>query len=73
MDTTIQERADAEVEVVKARLHYLADATQKPVNYAYDPPTGVPRSSGERVAQNVAIRDGRELIDELSLDTSGYR
>jgi hypothetical protein len=71
METSIQEQADAGIEVVNAQLNYLAEATPKPVNYAYDPPARVPRSSGKHVATNVAIRNGREVLDELSLDTNG--
>jgi hypothetical protein len=71
METSIREQANTAVEVVNARLNYLANATPKPVNYTYDPPTGVPRSSGKHVAQDVAIRNARELLDELSLDNNG--
>jgi hypothetical protein len=72
METSIQEQAEGGIEVVNAQLNYLAEATPKPVNYAYDPPAGVLRSSGKHVAQNVAIRNGREVLDELSLDTNGF-
>jgi hypothetical protein len=53
-------------------LNYLADATPKPVNYAYDPPVGVPRRSGKNVEQSVVVRNGREMLNKLSLDTSGF-
>jgi hypothetical protein len=72
MDTSIQEQADAGIEVVDARLNYLADATPKPVNYTYDPPAGVPRQSGKYAEHSVAVRNGRELISKLSLDTNGF-
>src|ERR1700751_2644344 len=72
METSIQVQADAGIEVVNAQLNYLAEATPKPVNYAYDPPAGVLRSSGKHVGQSVAIRNGREVLDELSLDTNGF-
>ena len=64
--------ADAGIEVVNARLNYLAAATPKPVNYAYDPPAGVPRRSGKYIEQSVAIRNGREELSKLSLDTNGF-
>jgi hypothetical protein len=38
IDASIQEQADAGLEVVNARLNYLAEAIPKPVNYAYDRP-----------------------------------
>jgi hypothetical protein len=72
METSIQEHQDAAIEVVNARLNYLAEATPKPVNYAYEPPAGVPRRSGKYVAQSVAIRNGRELLNKFSLDTNGF-
>jgi hypothetical protein len=58
--------------VVNAQVKYLASATPKPVNYAYDPPAGVPRSSGKYVGQTVAIHNGREVLGKLSLDTNGF-
>jgi hypothetical protein len=58
--------------VLNARLNYLAAATPKPVNYAYDPPAGVPRSSGKYIGQTVAIHNGREMLGKLSLDTNGF-
>jgi hypothetical protein len=72
MHASIQEQADAGLEVVNARLNYLAEAEPKPVNYIYDPPAGVPRSSGKHVLQNVLIRNGRDMLGELSLDTNGF-
>src|SRR5260370_40380124 len=58
--------------VVNAQVKYLASATPKPVNYAYDPPAGVPRSSGKYVGQTVAINNGRQKLGKLSLDTNGF-
>jgi len=72
METSIREQAHAGIEIVNARLNHLAQATPKPVNYAYDPPAGVPRRSGKYVEHSVAIRNGREVLDELSLDTNGF-
>jgi hypothetical protein len=71
METSIQEQADAGI-AVNARLNYLADATPKPVNYAYDPPAGVPRRSGKYIEQTVAVRNGREELSKLSPDTNGF-
>lgn len=67
-----QEQADAGIEVVNARLTYLAEATPKPVNYTYDPPAGVPRQSGKYAERSVIVRNGREVLSELSLDTTGF-
>jgi hypothetical protein len=72
METSIQDQADAGLEAVNARLTYLADATPRPVNYAYDPPAGVPRRSGKYVEQSVVVHNGREILNKLSLDTNGF-
>ena len=72
METTIQEQASAGIKVVTARLNYLAEAKPKPINYAFDPPDGVPRRSGKYVEQSVAIYNGREVPWDLSLDTNGF-
>jgi hypothetical protein len=72
MEASIRELTDAEINIVSARLNYLAEATPKPVNYAYGPPDGVPSRSGKYVQQSVAIRDGRGIVGKLSLDTNGF-
>jgi hypothetical protein len=72
METSTNHRAQDGRESVVASLNYLAEATPKPVNYAYDPPAGVPRQSGKHLARNVAIRNGREVLNELSLDANGF-
>src|SRR6202451_1259775 len=72
MEASIQEHEDAGIKAVNARLNYLAEATPKPVNYAYEPPAGVPRRSGKYTGQTVAIHNGREMLGKLSLDTNGF-
>jgi hypothetical protein len=72
METSIHDRTQDGSESVVASLNYLAEATPKPVSYTYEPPVGVPRRSGKYVAQSVAIYNGREVLDQLSLDTNGF-
>jgi hypothetical protein len=60
------------LDAVKAELNYLADAGEKPVYYAYEPPPGIPRQTGRFVPQSVSIQNGRALGDELSLDKQGF-
>ena len=72
METSIQEHEDARTDVVSARLNYLAEATPKPVNFAYEPPAGVPCRSGKYLEQRVDIHNGRELLSKFSLDTNGF-
>jgi hypothetical protein len=58
--------------IVEASLNYLADSTEKPVYYAYEPPTGVPRQTGKFAQQPVPVRNARDVVDELSLDKQGF-
>ena len=70
METNILERDCAGTKAVTAQLNDLAEATPKPVNYAYDPPAGVLSRSGKYVEH--AIRNAREMLGKLSLDTNGF-
>jgi hypothetical protein len=72
MEASVQEQANAGINVVYAQLNCLGEATPKPVNYAYDPPAGVPRRSGKYLAQSVAIHNGREVLSKFSLDNNGF-
>lgn len=57
---------------VEADLHYLAPMSERPRNYAYEPPAGVPRSNTTPETHRVAIRDLRPIADGLSLDDNGF-
>ena len=35
-----------ELPYVEANLHYLLPMAEKPVNYTYEPPAGIPRQNG---------------------------
>jgi hypothetical protein len=56
---------------VEATLNYLADASERPVLYTYDPPPGVPRMSGSFESRPVLIHNGR--LEESSLDQQGFQ
>jgi hypothetical protein len=58
---------------VVADLNYIAESSDKPVYYAYEPPAGTPRSTGKFVAHTVLIRDARQVANVLSLDIQGFR
>ncbi len=66
---TIQAKSTSYVE---ASLNYLASAVPRPVNYAYEPPPGVPKRSGTYAAYKVMIHNGREIAADLSLDRQGF-
>jgi len=56
---------------VEAPLNYSASSEPRPVNYAFEPPAGVPRRSGKVAPHSVTVRNGRQVAD-LSLDTNGF-
>src|SRR5271167_4877931 len=57
---------------VEATLNYLAPMAERPRNYTFDPPSGVPRSNSEREVHTVAIRDVRPAAADISLDREGF-
>jgi hypothetical protein len=57
---------------VSAALNYLVPNGERPVNYNYDPPPGVPVRSGEYAARTVRIADARQAEETLSLDAQGF-
>jgi len=56
---------------VQAVLNYTRNTGVRPINYTFDPPPGVPRSSGEVDARTVTIHDARR-VGGLKLDASGF-
>jgi hypothetical protein len=57
---------------VEATLNYIAESSEKPVIYTYEPPAGTPRVTGTTEAKSVVIRNAR-LETDLSLDTKGFQ
>jgi hypothetical protein len=62
---------------VQAELNYLRPAEPgegRPVSYTFEPPPGVPWTTGEVAPSRVSIYDGRPLsaLGEFSLDRSGF-
>jgi hypothetical protein len=57
---------------VHASLNYIAESSEKPVYYAYEPPPGTPRQTGRFSAQIISIRNARDAVGELSLDRQGF-
>jgi len=56
---------------VEGILNYLAPMAEKPMNLAYDPPPGVPRSNGIPEPHLMVIHDARPVMGRLSLDVQG--
>jgi hypothetical protein len=57
---------------VHATLNYFAESAEKPVIYTYEPPAGIPRTTGKAEAHSVSIRNGR-LAENLSIDRQGFQ
>jgi hypothetical protein len=56
---------------VEGVLNYLAPTAERPINLAYDPPPGVPRSTGVPEAHRMTIYNVRPVAARLSLDSEG--
>jgi hypothetical protein len=57
---------------IEASLNYIADISEKPVYYAYEPPPEVALQTGSFQARSVTVHDGRPLLGALSLDRQGF-
>jgi hypothetical protein len=56
---------------VVAPLNFLVPMAEKPVSYNYEPPPGVPASTGQRTTHEVLVRDARAIAP--TLDREGFR
>ena len=57
---------------VQATLNYYAESSDRPVIYTYEPPPGVPQTTGKADPHSVLLRNAR-LADQLSLDREGFQ
>ena len=57
---------------VEATLNYLAEGTERPVSYAYTPPSGTPPTTRRNSPHPVTIRNARPILSQLSLDRQGF-
>lgn len=58
--------------LVEADLHYLSPMAERPRNYTFDPPPGIPRSNMVHERHRVSIYDVRNIASEVSLDREGF-
>ncbi|MDX2270352.1 MAG: CmcJ/NvfI family oxidoreductase [Cyanobacteriota bacterium] len=58
---------------VEADLTYLIPMEEKPFNYTYEPPAGIPRFNGKFATHRIRIHNARHRIGDLSLDQQGFR
>lgn len=57
---------------IEAALNYVVPTAQKPVNYTFEPPPGVPVQGGTYETRILPIRDARSIAPSLSLDHEGF-
>jgi hypothetical protein len=57
---------------VDAGLNYLLPMTERPRNYACEPPAGIPRSNTAHETYTMPIHDVRSIASEISLDREGF-
>jgi hypothetical protein len=70
MSVTLERTSD--VAHVDATLNYLAPMAERPRNYTFDPPPGVPRSNSTHEAHTVPVHDARAVASDISLDREGF-
>ena len=58
---------------VEAELNYLSRMTERPRNYAFDPPPGIPRSNTAHETHRVPVYDVRDIASDVSLDQEGFQ
>ncbi|HVW68277.1 MAG TPA: CmcJ/NvfI family oxidoreductase [Steroidobacteraceae bacterium] len=71
MNAILEETAIDGSTDVRAVLNYTRKTGIRPVNYTFDPPRGIPRSSGELDPRPVTVHDARK-VPGLGLDVSGF-
>ena len=57
---------------LEAQVNYLTPMTEKPVNYTFQPPPGVPWRSGRPEPHRIQVRNARTLAAQPSLDEQGF-
>src|ERR1700692_3801260 len=68
----LRDRPALDLPYVEAELHYLGRMTERPRNYTFDPPPGVPRSNIVSESHVVPVYDLRGIEAEISLDREGF-
>jgi len=62
----------AELPYVEANLSYLIPMAEKPVNYTYEPPAGIPRTNATYQTHKLPIYNARSISENISLDKEGF-
>jgi hypothetical protein len=70
--TAVLESRTLDLPHVDADLRYLGQMTERPRNYTFDPPPGVPRSNTIHETHRVPVYDARANAPHASLDREGF-
>lgn len=65
---SLQANVIAKLPHVEAVMNYLVPMAERPRNYTFEPPAGVPRSNTNHEAHKVTIHDARPVAADVSLD-----
>lgn len=57
---------------LEAELNYLVPMAERPVNYTYEPPPGIPQQNGKYESHTLPIHNARAIAPHLSLDREGF-
>jgi len=57
---------------VRGLVNYLEPMSDRPHNYMYEPPPGVPMRTGRNEKHVINVLDGRKVADQLTLDKQGF-
>ncbi len=69
---TLHQNPAETLAAVEAPLNYLVPTEERPRAFAYDPPPGVPRTTGLHEPHIVPIRNARPIAAAISLDQHGF-
>src|SRR5262245_40531627 len=69
---SLQAKVVASLPHVLADMNYLGSMSERPRNYTFEPPAGVPWSNVVNEIREVAIHDARPVAGQVSLDTNGF-
>jgi hypothetical protein len=67
------ERLTLDLPHVEADRQYLGRMTERPRNYTFDPPPGVPRSNAVHETHRVPVYNVRGVASDVSLDRGDLR
>jgi len=69
---SLQTSVVASLPRVLADMNYLGPMSERPRNYTFEPPAGVPWSNVVNETREMAIHDARPVAGQVSLDANGF-